>query len=57
MPQKKRTKKVSNGTAVGARKTRLSHLQKVLMVNSYSDRLGDQRRRRLVKDAPKKAAS
>lgn len=31
MPQKKRTKKVSNGTAVGARPTRLTELQKVLL--------------------------
>jgi len=31
MPQKKRTKKVSNGTARGARKASLSRLQLALM--------------------------
>ena len=60
MPQKKRTKKTSGGTAVGARKTHLSLLQKVLMVNSYTDRLGDARRRRVgrveVKGGPKRQA-
>ena len=31
MPKKKRTSKTSNGTAVGARKTRLSRLELFLM--------------------------
>lgn len=48
MAQKKRAKKTSRGTGVGARPTRLTVLEKMLISGSYADRRGDQRRRRLA---------
>lgn len=54
MAQKKRDKKISQGTAVGSRPTRLSYLEKVLISGSFADRKGEQRRRRLA--TSKKAA-
>jgi hypothetical protein len=59
MAQKKRTSKTSNGTAVGARRLTpaLSTLEKVLMVNSYTDRVGAARRKRVGQDKPKPKAA
>lgn len=46
MGQKKRATKVSKGVHGGGGKTSLSMLQKVLIHESYTDRLGAARKRR-----------
>lgn len=46
MAQKKRATKTSKGINGGGGKTSLTMLQKVLFVESYTDRLGAARKRR-----------